>query len=344
MRWISGIGRDGKGRLCVKVQGRDSKETLTNLASLNADLGLPGGVRRKLALPLHQFRRSHAGHFLRALGFEGLQDVGQPVYEFAHHAANVLIPAQLLILAIFGPCRPMREVLLRPWGPRSLMTAFSDDEGIKVAHTPSRMSTRRANGVALLSCLSWTLTHSSAEAAWGSVFRNALDGRFDLQLPLAYAGMSIVGRSINGNLLVTRLTVTTIDPAEPPSAFVTSNDKQKFIFDEKVNGRPTHRKAANPSTESQLASLPSMDTLTDEQWERVERILLEFLRPKPSCRYVPERIYSTRSLVETIVLKLGKPYAWRKVPRDKKLVHAAQIFFVKLKNGGVWQKIVGQIY
>lgn len=81
MGWISGIGRDGDGQLCVQAQGLDGKRALKDLRTLGAELAVPGGVRRKVVLPLHEMRVGDTREYLRALGLDVLDAGAQPVYE-----------------------------------------------------------------------------------------------------------------------------------------------------------------------------------------------------------------------------------------------------------------------
>jgi len=352
MDWIAGIGRDGSGNLCVKAQGLDGGKTQTpvlkELDSLRADLGVSGTVRRKVYLPLHELRvgDTTTREYLDGLGLEALEADGQPVYEVSTSAGLLVIPAQLLVLATLGANSQFRRVLLRPWGPGFLVNAFAEHgaHSLAVRLTPNRRLQLKLERSALTSKVEWVLSYPSATAAWGSVYRHALDGRFDMGMLQASATVSIMTRPVNGKLLVTRLQLMTLTPVEEPHPFAAEMAKRAFVFNDGINLRPTHGKAAVPTRDERFSTAQQgqgpVAPLTDEQWARIEPLVLGALLLKGSAKPGAPRTRLLREVVEVIRLKLGAPYSWSKVPADKKLVQSATVLLSKLKRLGVWEGVV----
>lgn len=82
---------------------------------------------------------------------------------------------------------------------------------------------------------------------------------------------------VNGKLLVTRLRLLTLTPAEEPHPFAAEAARRTFVFNEGVNLRPTHGKAA-ASTRDVRFSTPQQGpgpvaSLTDEQWASIEPLV-----------------------------------------------------------------------
>jgi hypothetical protein len=354
MDWISGIGRDGSGNLCVKAQGLDGGKTqapvLKELESLRADLGVTGTVRKKIYLPLHELRvgDTTTREYLDGLGLNAMEANGQAVYEVSTSAGLLVIPAQLLVLATLGANAQLRRVLLRPWGPSFLMSAFAEHGADKLAvrPTPHRMLKLQLEHTAIASKVEWALSYPSAAAAWGSIYRHALDGSFDMTMPLAFATASMMCRPVDGKLLVTRLQLMTITPAEEPHPFAAGIAKRDYLFNEGVRSRPTHGKAAAPTQDKRLATPKGhVASLTDDQWARIEPLVRGSLQSKGPEKPGAPRTHSLREVIDVIRLKLGTPYSWSQVQvlTDKKLVQGATVLLSKLKRRGVWEAVVAAL-
>lgn len=323
-------------------------QTLQDLDFLRADLGVTGTVRKKVYLPLHELRvgETTTREYLDGLGLETLEANGQPVYEVSTSAGLLVIPAQLLVLATLGANRQLRQMLLRPWGPGFLMSAFAEHRAYSLAvrPTPNRMLQLQFERSALTSKVEWVLSYPSATAAWGSVYRHALDGRFDLDMPQAFATASVMARPVNGKLLVTRLRLMTLTPAEEPHPFAAEAAKRSFVFNEGVNLRPTHGQAAAPTRDERFSTHQqgpgSVAPLTDEQWARIEPLVLGTLQSKGPKKPGASRTHSLREVIDVIRLKLGAAYSWSQVPANRKLVQGATVLLSKLKRRGVWEAVV----
>jgi hypothetical protein len=404
MDWVSGVQRNDDGDLCVRVQvdsrganlapgtwpglgaGVVSATSITStsttttvlkgLESLSAELdrsGAPGTVRRKVHLPLHELRvgATTTREYLDGLGLPNLGADGQPVYEVSTSAGLLAIPAQVLVQAVLGVHSQFRRALLRPWGPGFLMTAFAESgaQSLALRPTPHRMLQIQLEQPTIATKLEWILAYPSATAAWCSVYRHALDGRFDMDMPKAFATASISARPVDGKLFVTRLEVMVMTPAEEPHPYAAATANRSFIFNESVRRRPTHGKAAAPSRDERFACgqqrqagqseaadsgtkgggelqaqepsepLATVVPLTDAQWARIEPLVLGALNPKGPAQPGAPRAHAMRDVVDVIRLKLGAPYSWLKVPVDRKLAKTASAMLSKLSRCGAWEAV-----
>ena len=340
MEWVSGIGRDESGQLCLDAQWHDGPRARADLSELRPGLGVKGTVRRRVDLDLGALRPVDAAEYLQGLGLPALDARAQRVYTADTAAGAVLIPSQLLVLGLFGASQALREVLLRPWGPTQLLNAVVDGEQLAVAPTPNRMLKLYVRTPATDVRMAWVLSYPSATAGWCSVYANALNGRFDVRRPKALAKVSVYGKLIGGKLLATRLQVLELTATEAPFEFAEGCAPRHFVFDERAAISNTHGKAAAPTSDHGIAHGGSVVPLTDDEWARVEPLILEALgKNKPKGQGGP-RLHAIRDILDCIRLKLGTPYSWSKCPGDKSLVQSASVLLSKLQRAGVWERVL----
>ena len=162
-----------------------------------------------------------------------------------------------------------------------------------------------------------------------------------MRMPKALATVSAWALPVDGKLLVTRLELLTLTPAEEPHPFATGLAKREFVFNNSVHRRPTHGKAAAPTRDAKVgASAGMVSPLSDEQWQRLEPLLISALKPKGSAASGAPRAHTLRELIDAIRLKLGTPYPWSQLPVAPKCMQGATVLLSKLKRAGVWEKVV----
>jgi hypothetical protein len=337
--WIAGITVGKDGRLRPLVQGGPIPRTPA-LADLAPELGLPGGLRRKASFPLHELRPGSTSEYLEGLDLGHLCADGQPTYEASCSLGTLVIPAQLLVMTTLGMNHQLRHNLLSVHAPGFLGTAIAGPDYLDVVPTPHRMDKLPIEAPQVLNRLEWLLTYPSAQAAWGSVYRRALAGQFDMSMPKAHVETAVSGHFVNGKFLVTKLMVMKLLPREAPAEFAEHLAKSEFVFNDMLHRRPTHGKAAAPSREERVASARGPGPLTDEEWLRVEPLLTATANPRyPGA---PRR-HTMRETVNVILLKVGTPYSWLKMPVERELVQSANVLLSKLKRRGVWEQIVAAL-
>lgn len=331
MDWVSGVARDEKGRLCVQVQDAESAPTFRSLSQGEPRLKMKSTVRRKVRFQFEAATRVEVGEYLRGVGLEHLDGRCQVAYVVPTETGTIVIPAQVMVLATLGPQEPCRRLLLEPSSLSELMEVFADGPGRRLqVEALSDIYNRES----LVQRLTWLLTYPSAHAAWGSVYRHALDGRFDMRLPKAEVVASAHGRLEGSTLFVTDLNLLELTPMEDPFPFAAAGAPTTFVFNNKVSIRNTHGHAAAPAAEARIASSGAVQPLSDAQWAAVEQ-LVKVKEPKRPGR---PRAHTLRDVVECIRLKLGTPYSWSKCPGDKALVQSASVLLSKLQREGVWEQ------
>ena len=343
MEWISGIGRSSDGRLCVQAQLQDGMRTQIELDKIRTDFGLGQSSRRKMVFALHELRRGSTRAYLDGLGLAALDAEVQSVYEATVGSETLVIPAQLLVLALFGSTAPLRRLLWSPLGAGHQTTAIrtADNDGVELLFAPNSAAVwPHANDDATHRRLAWVLTHSSAKAAWGSVYRNALDGRFDMAMPRAIAHVSVWARPAAGKLLATSLTVQMIVPAEDSEQLEYRKAPCEFVFDDRMNTQSIGR----PQVHDQRLSVADFaKPMSDEKWSLIEPLLRDARRQGPGAQRGVPAAQKMRDIVDVLRLKLGTPLPWVQVPRDKKLVSAAANAWVWMQRDGLWDRVVATL-
>jgi len=333
MDWISGVARDENGRLGLQVQDAEGVRAFRSLSDGEPRLKMKGTVRRKVRFQFGTAARVDAGDYLRGVGLEHLDGRGQSAFAVPTGSGVAVIPSQLMVLGILGAQDACRKALLEPSTPGDLSQVFADAPGHRLR---IEAQSRIYNRASLVERLTWLLTYPSAHAAWGSVYRHALNGRFDLRLPKAEVIASAHGRLEGSTLFVTELNLLELTPMEDPFPFAAASAPPSFVFNNKVSIRNTHGYAAAPAADARLGNEGGVQPLTDAQWAAVE-LVLKAAEPKAPGR---PRAHSLRNIFECIRLKLGTPYSWSKCPGDKALTQSASVLLSKLQREGTWEGVL----
>lgn len=306
MEWISRVVRGTGGRLQVKVARDPNVEEVVDLAKIRGGLSVVGIDRVKVTLSLKELNATNARHFLDQLGAAWASDAGQPVYEAPSVGVALQIPAQLLILALFGTHRDLRDRILTPLPPAALKSVLM----------PAK------TGTALANTLDWISRDPSAAESWSSVYQNALRGRFDLTLPEASATLSARGRLHDGKLLVTQLRLLCLEAslttAVGPSG---SPDRASHSF----------RRTMPLTTDSRLDGLSEPPRLSDNAWAELAPLVDS---PRRDSRGLVKS-YDYRELVNVMLHKMALGVPWADMPGDRRVIRRASEVFPHLARVGV---------
>ena len=221
------------------------------------------------------------------------------------------------------------------------MTAFSADGKLILEKTPGRNRKENIDALMIKTRLEWLFSYPSARAAWGSIYRNALEGRFDSKPIRATAEVLPHGCLVGGKWLVTSLKVQQITPEEEPHDFAREAARSTFVFDTRRlathipgEGRPARGDAA-------LAGMPWNGEMSDAQWASIEAILKVFKNSsRPGTR---TRLYPVRMLMNITMRKTHMRLSWSKVPADSKAIESAMSLFFRLKRTGYWAQITSAL-
>lgn len=339
MEWITGITRSNDSGLCVEVQDAAGIRTHAELKDVGASLGVPKRGRRSVTFSLHTLQRVSADEYLAGLAMPHLVAGCQSVYEVHDRVGVLLIPAQLLVLSVLGNHEILREALFRPCPPSIWSTAVTAERALRMSPVFQSSMSAQARRKKIPLKLEWILSYPSAYAAWASVYRHALSGRFDMDMPRATVKFVIWAQRSGGKWLVTKLRLQELLPDEPPFDFAEGKAATEFVYMDRHDGRPFPVPSPKPTQDSRVVAQQVARPMTDAEWALMEP-KLDHLFPVRADRSGGQRRHSLRTLVDVILLKLGKPYSWSNLPVDKSLSNSASVLLSKLKRAGVWDEIV----
>lgn len=186
------------------------------------------GVRQ--TLPVHEMPFALGGHQQRAkvkllTKLHGVDDIsqyldlmgwnlptaGQTLHTFGTSAGDVWIPSQLLVQALFASNAPLAKHLFRPLPFEFFCFPVSEGPGNQITFPDCTLFPfHYQREPTVVQRLSWLAHSRSARRGWGSVFRNALDGRLDCWMPDGEFEVSLRGKCIHGIFCVTRMNIFTV--------------------------------------------------------------------------------------------------------------------------------------
>jgi hypothetical protein len=324
--WVAGIQRF-EGKLGLVFQDKDGVATRGTIEALTAEL-LPSGTSKlRTVIQFGMGTPVPVGDYLAAIGFPGLCAAGQRCYEFATADGPVVIPGQVLVVALVGATTFMRAPLLSPQGPTALMTAF-EDGGIAIDATPKRMRQFQMERLSTVRRMQWVLTRPSARRAWASVYFNATKGLLDLTLPLANGNSGMRGVHSNGKFWVTCLDLMTLATDELPFEFVGSKPHDGGCWN-LVTGTMAETQAELAKCETALPALNA------NQWADLKH-RLSLLDVAVSLKF---RTHSFREKVELVRAHLATEVSIYLLPGPPKLRRTTWAWVQRQKGLGRWPPI-----
>lgn len=123
--------------------------------------------------------------YLDEMGWSSLPAHGQTLHKFYTPKGELWVPSQLLVQSLFAVVDPLARSVFTPRPVSTFCRPVLDLPGNQIAIPSLRPSfsaiyTRLEN---IKQRLSWLAHSKSARRAWGSVYRNALDGFLDCIMP-----------------------------------------------------------------------------------------------------------------------------------------------------------------
>jgi hypothetical protein len=315
MQWVTRVVRGAGERLKLEVTRTGEANALINITELGNHLEVEAPSRLVGEFQLESLTATHAGRYLGLLGQPQVGADGQPVYQADCAGKTWLIPAQLLVIALFGHSTLACDCLFTPIEPTCLAESIPRYEG---------------RSSAFAATLQWLIADASAWRAWASVYRNALSGRFDLVCPSATARVTAHGVHIDDVFVVTKLRVVRLLASEArPSAGSTSSAASSL----QTSLGAIVRRPARVRADARLASWNLESRLTDAQWSTLE----------PHLRMDGTRghnKYDERDILDVIICKLATGLPWAEMPRERRLVGSAQARYRLLKRSSFIDKAV----
>lgn len=330
--WLDGFETVAQ-RLNARIVSGGVMYTTAHLRDLK-DRGAPDGgckIRRAFETNLQDWTRVPAARYLAA--FDGLAPAASEqhaVFSLRCGRSDFLVPALVLLRGLF-PLVP--QALAYAFTPRPLealcipltrcghwSVAMPDMKGWYNARF------RRPS----VEALTWTSLFPSARRAWHSVHKAALQGRMDLQLPLARLRVVAYGLRAGDTVHVTRLVVNALVAQEEPMAFAAGACRSFVLM---TNSEPIEP-GVNAYFESHEEHAARRLCLSDQEWAQLE----------PYCeRQVPVRgravRHAPRDVADGLAIRALTALPWAEIPvpvaGDALATHAQ-----RWRANGQWEQLM----
>ena len=336
MSWICGVVRERDGHMWLQVQTGESEVRLQSVRDWRSD---SQKVRRVSAtnvdIDFQNFRRVDLTNYVRGLGTPWLQTEAQTGFEATAAGMSIVIPSQLMIMSLFGSAVELRCSLMAPLQTDQWLTG-----PMPYGQVIAQVGGYRARSLSTAARGQWIATDRSVSAAFGSVYRHALDGRFDLSLPAGLGTFDLVGRLVNGTLLVTKLTLLAVLTGQVDGDS-SLNDVRHHYFHKRSDPVVATTKGSTPSEDARLR-FTTFIKLTDVQWLRAQTVLAEMPGNKGAPFVDVRRPCALRDCLDTIRFKFGSPCTWKDVEGKASTNHAYWIQR-RIVRAGLWDRLVDAI-
>ena len=336
MSWVCGVVRERDGQMWLQVQTGESEVRLQSVRDWRSD---SQRVRRVSAtnvdVAFQNFRRVDLQTYVRGLGEPWLRTEAQTGFEATAAGMTIVIPSQLMIMSLLGSAVELRCSLMAPLQTNQWLTGL-----VPYGQVAAQVGAHRRSSLSTVARGHWIATDRSASAAFGSVYRHALDGRFDMSLPAGIGTFDLVGRLVNGTLLVTKLTsLAVLRGRDAGNLF--HNDVRHHYFHKRSDPVLTAAKGPTALEDARLR-FTTFTELTDFQWLRAQTVLAEM----PGVRGVPfgdvRRPCTLRDCLDTIRFKFGSPCKWKDVEGKASTNHAYWIYR-RIVRAGLWDTVIDAI-
>ena len=291
-------------------------------------------------------RFSHESYrraYLSALGWDNLDPNGQPSYKYNVQGDLYVVPAQLLIFGLIASEYKIRQSILRPCSPHSFLRLRNDENKLTTEPAPLQFLSRGFSACNIVPRFEWFLAYPSAFAAWTSIYRFALNGTFDLQMPHADAQLTMCGVKKGDYFFVTRIAVMSVFVLEKPFEYAKGLACSEYIFYTKSKNALSLAKEKLLAKDVRISNCNLTKGLTDEQWTKIESLFLGSFQRRRINNKSNSPKYAPRDIINAIILKLGTPYPWWQLPVSVGLRYAAMKKYASLESAGAWQNIINTL-
>jgi hypothetical protein len=228
---------------------------------------------------------------------------GQDFYRFSCVGQMFVVPASVLMCAMFRPFHGMARYVFAPQGLDNLFVPASNTERPELlffrdVRTSTEIQPHNAEGI--LNSLSWMYCFPSARGMWNSVLVHARGGNLRMDLPLGKLTFTGRGTPVGNILFVAELQLKLLKTEESPRPMF--SEHVRVIEFQRI---PRSKTQPSGKLAVQLEGLPSRNgdySLSDDEWADLKDVM--------NPTHASPRQYELRAMIDNILEKLGKGLPW----------------------------------
>lgn len=256
---------------------------------------------------------------------------GHEVWSFQHNGNRYIVPALVLMRALFRPNHSLLPQLFRPQSLEDVCDFIGGDASSRVALTGGlRDWAGSRERSSLVEPLSWMYSFPSARAMWASVLSASSRSTLGLQLPNASVRMVVHGKAHCKNFYVTRMVLVTLTAHDAPFEF--ANDHSRDICFHVSDERLASGFKPNRSKDDDINLRDGDSSLSDAEWEDIE----------PLVHRGRDFKHSARAIVDAVLAKQSQGTSWTDTTYPPGIEHTtASTAFHRWKKDGRWAEVLG---
>lgn len=341
MSWITHISRNASdGELRCNTQDLDGTRQVLPVYQLPRSTSQRRERSRAMQVDSAHHEVSDVSEYLRELGWSSLEAHGQTLHKFFTPDGEIWMPSQLLVQSLFTVIAPMAKVVFTP----TPLTTFSRPV---LDSTDNEISFRKGHPLSLQSYInqqntrqriSWLAHSKSARRAWGSVYRNALDGLLDCVMPEGVFHFSFDAVQRSNILCVTRASLHSVTCDDiftrrctKPQTFTLRKSLEHLMWE---TTRPWRKTSLPALGRSDIKCLE----MTDAQFETIRALLEERQVIRRHTRH-PRDLQNLRSQLNLIHTRSVHGCRWVDLCANAREIETAQVRHIRLQRKNQWSDI-----
>jgi len=338
MEWICGVTYTHSGFCLRTIDGNQAEHVrpVKELQSVLASEGKHTKIRGNTSFAdWRELSTEETDDLATELGFPTGCN-GQSFYKFEVEDYRYIIPAGVLMCAMFRPFHGIARYLFAPQGLDNLCMPYGNCEKPELMFF---VYLRRTTGIqeekaeGILNTLSWMHCYPSARKMWNSVPEHARLGLLDVTLPTGTTQFVGNGQLLQDRtVLISEFRIQLLKTQEMP--FKSFSMHTQTIEFERILHKLENPKQYPRQPKDNSISLRDGDwLLTDEEWSVLENIVV---RPGRGAK-------NARRLLNLVLQKLSQSLSWSEVSQEKWDKSIASQFLSRIKADGRWEQIISKL-
>lgn len=340
MEWICGVNYMPSG-FCLRTIDGNQVEHVRPVSELQSVLASEGNhkkIRGNTSFAdWRELSTEETDDLAKELGFPTGCN-GQSFYEFKVEEQRYIIPAGVLMCAMFRPFHGIAKYLFTPQGLDNLCIPYGNCEKPELMFF---IGSRRATGMqadkadGILNSLSWMQCFPSARRLWSSSLENAHGSFLDVTLPLGAIKFTGSGQRLwDGTLLISELRIQLLTTTESP--FEPFSQHTQVIEFERSRYKATRQKQNNVGPKDGSIPLRNGEWhITDSEWSALEHILI--------LRQNKGGAENARRLLDLVLQKLSQGLSWSDVTKGTCTKNVCARYMTRIKADGRWDKLISTL-